>query len=254
MTQFKKHPVNRTLNVIPASIKDRDGNGWEPRSSTILKDYSRDGTIFRKLLRASCFLKDPVQDAVYPAYKRKHNHHKGSTCTDKDLMPKLPICCPKGKTETESSIDHRNYVVFSPRPKGPDPMKSKYPDRLERHIQKSMRDNAQHQFPLPTVLLRWHASPVHGNIGYNDSQLFNVMKSYGPVCSVTRIGPESAVAIFENLTDACRLLEQPLIHYWYGPQQFHLCCSWYHRSMEARAFYKSSGGKLKTLVNDYILV
>lgn len=255
MTTEWRHPADKALNVIPASIRNRNGRdvGFD-KDNTYLKDYSRDGTVFRKLLRASCHLRDPVQEMLYPNYQRKHKHHQGGTCKDMELMPKpVPLlCCPTHKTEAEGILkEHKKYLIFSPRPQGPDPIRNKYPDRFEKHVQQTIRENEQRQFPLSTVLLRWHSSITDSNIGYETDNLHTIMNSYGPVRSVAKTGHESAVAVFESITDCCHLLERPLIHYWYGNQEFHLCCSWYHRSLEARAFFKS-GGKIKSVMNEFL--
>jgi len=253
-TQWR-HPADKSLNVIPASIRPRNVRDDGPyQDSPFLKDYSRDGTVFRKLLRMNCYLRDPVQEMMYPQFKRKHNHHKGGTCKDLDLIPNpLPQCCTTHLSEAEGILQqHKKFMIFSPRPRGPDRIRKKYPDRLEKHVQQSIRNNEQRQFPLSTILLRWHASPTDSNVGYETENLTTVMKSYGKVRSVTKISPESAVAVFDNITDCCHLLERPLIHYWFDNQEFHLCCNWYHRSLESRSFYKQ-GGKVKSIMNEFLV-
>jgi len=253
--QGRYHPADKSLNVIPASIRPRNYRDLgSDQDDSYLKDYSRDGTVFRKLLRMNCYLRDPVQEMLYPQFKRKHKHGKGGTCHDIDLMPNpLPQCCPTHLTEAEDILkQHKKFMIFSPRARGPDPIRKKFPDRLEKHVQQSIRNNEQRQFPLSSILLRWHVSLTESNVGYDTESLLTVMKSYGNVRSVIRLGPETAVAVFENITDCCRLLERPLIHYWFGNQEFHLCCNWYHRSLEARSFYKR-GGKVKSIMNEFLV-
>ena len=44
----------------------------------------------------------------------------------------LPQCCPTHLTEAEDILkQHKKFMIFSPRARGPDPIRKKFPDRYD---------------------------------------------------------------------------------------------------------------------------
>ncbi|XP_074646534.1 uncharacterized protein LOC141902612 [Tubulanus polymorphus] len=124
----------------------------------------------------------------------------------------------------------------SPPPDLDDVLRWRTTKRIEKQVKQDFSRNENNNYPLSTVLVRWHRTP--GESGYSKQQLREIFNEFGPIRTIKYSSSCSAVVVFENLVDSCKLITAAAAtSQWLGDKQNRLACKWYHSTMSTKKFY-----------------
>lgn len=102
-----------------------------------------------------------------------------------------------------------------------------------RFCKKKYKENQEAQLPLTTVVVRWQFK--RGLPGYDHSTLQLILSRYGALRELRMLSPNSAMAVFDELTSACNVIQSHIL----GDPNNRLHCRWWHRAMENKSVYFS---------------
>lgn len=102
-----------------------------------------------------------------------------------------------------------------------------------RFCKKKYKENQEAQLPLTTVVIRWQFK--RGLPGYDHATLQLILSRYGALRELRMLSPNSAMAVFDELTSACNVIQSHIL----GDPNNRLHCRWWHRAMENKSVYFS---------------